>query len=428
MKMNNYVVKANSTNGDNFILFNYLNCKSITYPKVLFPTEESLFDEPNIFKLLNSQNFLDNFENYPNTKDIDDKTLNLTLLVHENCNFRCTYCYEKFEKNAMETDVIENVIKFVKKTISNSTNKYEHIHFSWFGGEPLLNIKAIELICFEIIPFAEKLGIDVVGDITTNGFLLTKSMFKRLTSVNVKCFQITIDGIKDYHDKQRVLKNGKGTYERILNNLRIISSETEDDVNFILRTNVGKDNYSSMDTHIRQLTAEFSKDKRIYFSFHNIGNWGEREVAMLKKGISFEMSKKVISAGGRSAPVLWMLLNSPICYAANKDSHVIGTDGLIYKCTVALYNEKNIVGALTENGTLDIDKEKEKIWTTDSTKVECHSCSVLPACYNNRCPLQRIDNNKELHCPTFKFNTTELLQMIELQNCISYSIAGEVNV
>lgn len=51
-----------------------------------------------------------------------------------------------------------------------------------------------------------------------------------------------------------------------------------------------------------------------------------------------------------------------VCYASKLNSLLIRADGRIGKCTVALYDDKNIVGKLNEDGTLVLDNEKLLWW------------------------------------------------------------------
>ncbi|WP_297992216.1 hypothetical protein [Anoxybacillus sp.] len=57
-------------------------------------------------------------------KGRNPENMYLIFLVTEQCNFRCTYCYENFEKGKMSDDVIEGVIKYVEKK-RDSTKKFE---------------------------------------------------------------------------------------------------------------------------------------------------------------------------------------------------------------------------------------------------------------------------------------------------------------
>ncbi|MCU5752994.1 hypothetical protein OBG91_04415 [Lactococcus lactis] len=95
-KLNQFVKQVE--NAENIILYNFYNGKSIKYSKDNFPTTESFIANDDIYELLKSEEFLlENF-NFKNPYQELERTLQLILLVHEDCNFRCTYCYEKFEK------------------------------------------------------------------------------------------------------------------------------------------------------------------------------------------------------------------------------------------------------------------------------------------------------------------------------------------
>jgi len=43
---------------------------------------------------------------------------NLTIMPHENCNFRCTYCYEDFARNKMTNEVVSEIKNYVKNNIA----------------------------------------------------------------------------------------------------------------------------------------------------------------------------------------------------------------------------------------------------------------------------------------------------------------------
>ncbi len=71
---------------------------------------------------------------------IFDRLLSLTFLTTEQCNFRCKYCYEDFEKGKMKDEVVNGVIRYLKKNLSS----YSGVSIDWFGGEPLLALDVIE--------------------------------------------------------------------------------------------------------------------------------------------------------------------------------------------------------------------------------------------------------------------------------------------
>ena len=63
-------------------------------------------------------------------KCISADYFSLTLMPTEQCNFRCTYCYEDFSIGKMKEDVIRGIKNLLKQRIP--TLKY--LNISWFGG------------------------------------------------------------------------------------------------------------------------------------------------------------------------------------------------------------------------------------------------------------------------------------------------------
>ncbi|WP_228386023.1 MULTISPECIES: radical SAM protein [unclassified Lactococcus] len=361
VKLNKYVVKIED--GNKVILFNYYNGISIKYSKIDFKDVGSFISQEEVFDLLESENFLD-LKVFDLQKEMS-RTLQLIVLVHEDCNFRCTYCYEKFERGAMKKETGDSVIRYVSNEIENHKEDYDRIQISWFGGEPLLNLNMIEYMSLKFMDIAKQNNIEYSSDITTNGYLLNKKVFSKLIKFNINTFQITIDGTEDYHDKQRILKNGHGTFNRIINNIQSFKSVIPSETCIIVRTNVGKDNFNDMDRHIDNLIRLFGDSEQIYLSFHNIGNWGQNQTDIIKQDIKIELLNKVIDKGGNSAPILWNMVNESICYASKKNHYVIGSTGCVYKCTVALYNAKNLLGIIDKEGNLRINNKKEELWLQD---------------------------------------------------------------
>lgn len=52
----------------------------------------------------------------------NSSVLHLIILPTEQCNFRCRYCYESFQRGKMEDSVVESILKFVRKNITRYTS------------------------------------------------------------------------------------------------------------------------------------------------------------------------------------------------------------------------------------------------------------------------------------------------------------------
>ena len=122
--------------------------------------------------------------------------LELILLASEDCNFRCTYCYEDFQRGTMLPSVREGV----KKMVERRAPHLKQLTVGWFGGEPLYGFQAMEDLGPFFIDIAEKHSIRYVSHITTNAYLLTPDVAEKLMAWQVLNFQITLDGMREQHD------------------------------------------------------------------------------------------------------------------------------------------------------------------------------------------------------------------------------------
>ena len=90
----------------------------------------------------------------------------IDLVVTENCNLKCKYCYE-IHRNINMTE--ENFDHFYSVTLPQLKKLYDFntyiLHF--FGGEPLLNFNLIKYI----VPIIKKDNNCIDIEIVSNGLL-----------------------------------------------------------------------------------------------------------------------------------------------------------------------------------------------------------------------------------------------------------------
>lgn len=151
--------------------------------------------------------------------DTYDGLSQLKLNVSGGCNLACSYCYANYGKyNEEKTG------KMTKTTVKDSINKLTSIYkgireISFFGGEPLMNANIIE---YTINYIENELGLKqkIAYSVDTNGTINIKRKFLEKLTVNV-----SIDGLKNYHDKFRRTRDNKPTYDTIKNNLKDIKEK-----------------------------------------------------------------------------------------------------------------------------------------------------------------------------------------------------------
>ena len=299
----------------------------------------------------------------------------------------------------MIQDTYSNILNFVQTYVRKMSPK--SIRISWFGGEPLLEYKSICDFMDKLIALVGD-NCEIYGSITTNAYLLTEKVFSKLINSKVTSYQITVDGPKEYHNKTRFLPGGFGTWDRIIKNL-IFAANSDYSFNISIRTNFTENLMNIYIEWLDFLNSTFSNDKRFQFHWETVKDLGGRDTSLAYNLEKEDPIKNVLSY----AKVLKM--NSPndesslrnlgfTCYAGRLNSLVIDWDGTIKKCTVALEEEKNHIGCLTDKG-MELDYHKLAWWTNYSHKEECKKCFIYPTCYAKKCP---VSYYSESSCKMFK--------------------------
>lgn len=238
-------------------------------------------------------------------------------------------------------------------------------------GEPLLALDVIRAISHEVKALTEgNNGIAYSAEMTTNGYFLTRSVFREMLSLGVRQFQISLDGPRSLHDKKRVLANGKGTFTRVWHNLKGFR-RIEGNFTILVRVHVAKDNYKHIGKLIRMYAKVFGKDKRFKLFLRPLSRLGCSQDATLPV-LDEASGKSAVQKLARQARQLGIEPTTtadliPICYAARLNSFAIRADGTINKCTVKLSHSENQVGRINANGSLRFDRNRLLEWARGLT-------------------------------------------------------------
>lgn len=335
---------------------------------------------------------------------VEENTLRLIILPTEKCNFCCNYCYETFEKGKMLPKIQDSLIKFVKKNIM----KFSSMDVRWFGGEPLEALDVIENLSNSFIDICRTAKRNYTSSMTTNGYNLSLDNFKKLYSLRVHNYQITIDGIKATHDRQRMLRNGVGTFDKIVSNLVDIKTNIKSGIpRFTIRTNFTKCISQYIDEYIDYFSSIFSDDVRFSFSFQKASDWGGNRVQDMSENLIdnifyMELLRKIAQNKNKldiSPHAALMNGNTCVCYANKRHSFVIGSDGKIYKCTGDFTFPQNHIGNLI-NGEMIIDNNAHAKWLCRNKRKSksCNNCFYYGACLVGSCPASFIKEEKDNLC------------------------------
>jgi uncharacterized protein len=149
-----------------------------------------------------------------NTSRID-----ATVLTTYSCNFACPYCVENGVKAAVHMDetTASRTVAYISDRVQE--HRTEKLFVSFYGGEPLLNLKALRIVAAGLREYCRTRGVEFSFGITTNGALLTAEVVAELQEYGLKGVKVTLDGFGEFHDRKRPFANGKGSFDRIVENV-----------------------------------------------------------------------------------------------------------------------------------------------------------------------------------------------------------------
>lgn len=333
---------------------------------------------------------------------LNDKQFKLLIYPTGQCNFRCKYCYQSFDVHKMSDEVQTRFFKFFEENIEN----YESVNVGWFGGEPLEGLDVIQTLSDKMINICRKKKIPYIAGITTNGYNLDYDTFQILKKCKVYNYQITLDGLKEQHDNQRILMdNSGGSFDKIISNIKDIRSYCKSSTfKFTIRTNLTIDIIEHIDDYLEFLKELIDEDPRFGVFWRLAGDWGNiQDESVIQQFCTLENYWSTLTASsqkGLSNQTLRYLIRPGgyVCYAAKPNFFSILPNGKIIKCICHVEEDINKVGVLEDGKAFIPDKEKSEIWSKPVNKKSCANCAVSPICLGLSCPYYHHIENKQ-GCP-----------------------------
>lgn len=163
---------------------------------------------------------------YPKTENGGVACRNITFQITDDCNMRCSYCYEHHKAcGAMSLETGKQVVDYLLNLYEQNDSDFINQHtkgvvLDFIGGEPLLEAELIEHICDYW--FAEcwrrkiPLGPYTRISFATNGQLWFSPAAQHLFHKyhDLMSVTVSIDGIRELHDKYRLDVNGVGSFDK----------------------------------------------------------------------------------------------------------------------------------------------------------------------------------------------------------------------
>ena len=347
----------------------------------------------------------------------DKNRLDLVIMPTLECNFACVYCYENSKKGIMTL----NSEEIIKKWLANNVPKYKFVMLHWYGGEPLLGLNRILTITQFFQKIAQANNIEYSLHITTNGYLLTHENLKKLNSIGIYDFQITVDGSRQYHNKLRKLKNGAGTFDRLYENI-VGALNTSVRNKITLRVNFNHANIHSIPELLHYFPDNIRNRLRVIYE----PIFGSCSISAISNIPTNEMSEKMASYYKLAEQLGYDVVLSQAsvytgklvyCYAERENQIIINYNLDLYKCSVSDFAPEQRVGYLDGEGKVVKNTHEWEKWVGGNLfDDQCYNCLYLPLCMGG-CRKNRLrKNDNETPCSLIPTNASYVLKQIALDS------------
>lgn len=314
------------------------------------------------------------------------------ILTTTACNASCPYCYERGTPiTTMSRDTAKQTAIFIAKQAIQSE---EGIFFEWFGGEPTLNVDAIDTISSELRNMGERYDSSIV----TNGLLMgSRITAERLSLWRLRRAQITLDGPETIHESIKGFS--PGAYAQIVRN---ILSLAEQRVHILLRLNYSGDK-QAFSQLIDYLQSEFSDFDRVSAYVNPIYFRGKEYSVNVMQEV-MQLNRRLVDSGLASEKSLFGLRERKSrCFMMKTDSFTIAPDGRLFNCSHNMTDEQ-CVGSIWSYSS---DHPSRRAFLFAALSEECKVCAMLPYC-GGGCRIAEMGLADMVQCHPYKAVFSEL--------------------
>ena len=346
-----------------------------------------------------------------------DSHMLLTIAPTLSCNFGCHYCFQGLDKPL--TRMTPKVREATKAFLRDRLEGKRSFHMTWYGGEPLMDQESIWEISADAIAYCDAHNIRYTSMMISNGYNMTVPVAQKLKKARVSRVQITIDGDAEAHDSRRHLTSGRGTFGKIIDNIKAVTERRLLKVS--VRVNIDGNNEAEalrlLDV-LQENGLGIHNGVSVYFApVESIAeNAGGCDSCLSKTDyadVENRLQELAFEKGLMALPKMPRFLG--MCTAVKPNSFVVVPNGDLHKCWDTVMDPARRVGSVISAPRRSdaVTEKKWNDWSPFENEV-CSGCTLLPAC-GGACAFKFIHNDYasgetgKLPCPSLKFNMAEQL-------------------
>lgn len=303
---------------------------------------------------------------------VNPKIKHFRIWTTSACNAQCYYCFEKgIAATSMTARIATDVADFILESVSDG----DKLWLEWFGGEPLLNTSAIDVIMEKLRTALKIRKCTIRGSIVTNGSLITDEIAIAMKEKwGIQSAQITLDGYNEDYDKIKNYKNAQYNFSCVIHSIHLLANCG---IDVTIRMNYDVQNFDSLCRLVKYLHVEFTNSAHIKYYVYPV--WSSLDQSFQSKAKADENLLRIYDYLVEYKMNTWRKLarlnyRANQCHACSTQSFTIFPDGTLGKCS-EVYTQK--IGDIY-NGV--VDNEIFQYWTKDALDKKCETCIYLPIC------------------------------------------------
>lgn len=317
----------------------------------------------------------------PITSNYLDHPCKFVILTTTRCNARCFYCYEMNTKGKthMTHETAEKVAEYIMEVVP----KGRTVELSWFGGEPLFNMDAIEIICSRLA----SAGINYYSAMISNSYLFDDEVIhKAKHDWRLRNIQVTFDGTEEVYNKVKnyIYKDDVSPYYKVIENVKKL---LENDIAISVRMNCDHHNAENLKELIKELDKHFKEYGNFSMYVWPLFEIGFKRTPEEKKALYESISEiehLLLDLGYPMGHKLYNGIRGTHCMVDTGESVTISPKGDLGMCEH--YIDRDFIGHIDKPYEKNFDIIKSWRNYVEPTKF-CDDCSLYPVCLKMKgCP------------------------------------------
>jgi uncharacterized protein len=326
------------------------------------------------------------------------------------CNLDCEYCFFLSKEALYPGDRFrmsdELLDTYIRQLLESHTTP--EVTIAWQGGEPTLMGVDHFRRAIELVEQYRRPGQTVEHTIQTNGTLLTDEWCELLAEHHF-LVGISIDGPPELHDRYRVDKKGRPTYDRVVRGLDLLKQHGVDwnvlctvnaanqhaplEVYRFFRDDLGARHIQFIPIVERDNDTGFQEGDTVTDRSVDPDAWGRFMIAVFDEWVTGDVGS-VFVPHFDAALASWLGMPPSLCIFGETCGNAVALEhnGDLYSCD-HFVEPDHLLGNITQTHMVELlASPQQRAFGNakrDTLPAYCRSCEVRFAC-NGECPKNRF--------------------------------------